>query len=239
MRKVFGEQLSAMGLQEPLPRHVGLILDGNGRWAKSRGLPRIMGHRAGMERLRGIITLSADLGIEVLSLYAFSTENWRRPEMEVKALFSLLEEYFLQEIEELHEKEVCIRIMGDLEALPASTQGAAMAAMVRTAQNQGLVLNIALNYGSRAEVLRAFRLLQGETVLTEAKLMAALYTAGLPDLDLIIRTAGEKRLSNFMLLQAAYAEFLFAEENWPDFSDARYIAALCEYQSRVRKFGGV
>jgi len=237
MAKLDGESL---GLSRELPRHIGVIMDGNGRYATRRGLPRKLGHRAGMERLRGLIRLSSDLGIEALSLYAFSTENWKRPEEEIGALFELFMEYFLRELEELHKNGVCIRILGDMSAFPERMGRATAEAEAKTAANPGLKLNIALNYGSRAEVVRAVNTLiaRGEPA-DEAALMGALYTGGLPDLDLIIRTAGEQRLSNFMLLQAAYAELVFVEEPFPELTDERYIDCIKEYQRRTRRFGAV
>ncbi len=229
-----------LGLAPSLPGHVGIIMDGNGRWATKRGLPRKLGHRAGLERLRGLIRLSSDMGIEVLSLYAFSTENWKRGEMELRALFALFMEYFLSELEELHKENVCIRILGDMSAFSQNMQRAMAEAEAKTRANTGLKLNIALNYGSRAEVVRAVNLLikKGEEA-DDAALMGALYTAGLPDVDLVIRTAGEQRLSNFMLLQAAYAELVFAPETFPDFSDEAYIRCIKEFQTRTRRFGAV
>ncbi len=233
-------QPETVGLGAELPRHVGIIMDGNGRWATRRGLPRKLGHRAGMERLRGLIRFSSDIGIEVLSLYAFSTENWKRPKEEVGALFELFMEYFLSELDDLHKNGVCIRIMGDMSAFPEKMQRAMEEAMTKTANNPGLKLNIALNYGSRAEVVRATNILvqKGEPV-DEKSLMNALYTAGLPDLDLIIRTAGERRLSNFMLLQAAYAELVFTDVTFPDLTDEEYASCIREYQHRTRRFGAV
>ena len=227
-------------LQQAMPRHVGIIMDGNGRWAQKRGLPRPMGHRAAMERLREVIRLSSDFGIEALSLYAFSTENWKRPQSEIDALMGLFMEYFLRELEELNKNGVCIRILGDKEAFLPRIREAMVAAEDKTASNSGLKLNIALNYGSRAEVVRAVNLLicKGNPA-DESDLMGALYTGGLPDLDLVIRTGGEKRLSNFMLLQAAYAELVFVEDYFPDFAQARYIDCLREYQRRSRRFGDV
>lgn len=230
----------ALGLGAELPRHIGIIMDGNGRWATRRGLPRKLGHRAGMERLRGLIRFSSDIGIEALSLYAFSTENWKRPREEVGALFELFMEYFLSELDELHKNGVCIRIMGDMSAFPERMQQAMDEAMATTRENSGLKLNIALNYGSRAEVVRAVNILiqQGQEA-DEAALMDALYTAGLPDLDLVIRTAGEQRLSNFMLLQAAYAELVFTEVTFPELTEEIYTECIKEYQRRTRRFGAV
>ena len=231
----------------PLPRHVGIIMDGNGRWASARGLPRAMGHRAGTERLRGIIRLSSNLGIEALSLYAFSTENWKRPRMEIETLFSIFMDYFNTEVEALHRNGVCITAMGDLEGLPESERLSCQRAMEKTRANKGLRLNIALNYGSRAELGRAARLMAKDAVsgrldpeaIDEATLQERLWIGDLPDMDLLIRTGGEKRLSNFMLLQAAYAELAFLEDFWPDFSDGRYIAVLADFAGRSRRFGGL
>lgn len=234
-------------LSTRLPAHVGIIMDGNGRWATKRGLPRALGHRAGTERLRGIIRLSSDLGIRALSLYAFSTENWKRPKNEIDALFGLFMEYFSKEVEELHANRVRIRMLGDVEGLPANVRAAVRAAERKTAQNEGLRLNVALNYGARAEAVRAVRALAREAAagaldpeeIDEDALLARLDTGGLPELDLLIRTGGEQRLSNFLLLQAAYAELAFVDTLWPDYSDALYLQSLREYARRSRRFGGL
>ncbi len=234
-------------LSTRLPAHVGIIMDGNGRWATKRGLPRALGHRAGTERLRGIIRLSSDLGIRALSLYAFSTENWKRPKNEIDALFGLFMEYFSKEVEELHANRVRIRMLGDVEGLPANVRAAVRAAEKKTAQNEGLRLNVALNYGARAEAVRAVRVLAREAAagaldpeeIDEDALLARLDTGGLPELDLLIRTGGEQRLSNFLLLQAAYAELAFVDTLWPDYSDALYLQSLREYARRSRRFGGL
>ena len=238
-------QIRALGLNpQGIPKHVAIIMDGNGRWAQSRRLPRSVGHRAGTDRLRGIIRLSSDLGIASLTLYAFSTENWKRPSDEVGTLMGLLIEYFTNEIDELHENNVRIKIIGAYEGLPAGPRAAVERAMKRTQANTGLILNIALNYGSRAEIVRAANLASkqakasGEEI-TEELFESFLYTQGQADVDLLIRTSGEQRLSNFLLYQLSYAEFLFPEEYWPDFSDERYIEALKTYQSRSRRFGGL
>lgn len=234
-------------LSAHLPAHVGIIMDGNGRWATKRGLPRALGHRAGTERLRGIIRLSSDLGVRALSLYAFSTENWKRPKNEIDALFGLFMEYFSNEVEELHANRVRIRMLGDVEGLPANVRAAVRAAEEKTAQNEGLRLNVALNYGARAEAVRAVRALAREAAagaldpeeIDEGALLARLDTGGLPELDLLIRTGGEQRLSNFLLLQAAYAELAFVDTLWPDYSDALYLQSLREYARRSRRFGGL
>ena len=231
---------------ERLPRHVAIIMDGNGRWAKKHALQVSLGHRKGVEALRGVIRESSDLGIETLSLYAFSTENWKRSEAEVNALMALLSEYFTSEIDELDQNRVCIRILGDVDGLPAPQRQAVCDAMERTKDNQGLKLCIALNYGGRQEIARAARHLAervktGEIApgeIDEKLFEQALYTAGLPDVDLLIRTSGEMRLSGFLLWQCAYAEFVFPSVLWPDFTIQDYHAALTAFAGRSRRFGG-
>ena len=230
-----------------LPRHVAIIMDGNGRWAEKRGLPRSAGHAAGTEALRDIIRASDDWGIESLSLYAFSTENWARSKEEVNALMGLLLKYFNSEIDELDQKNVRILILGDVDGLPEQQRDAVNNAMARTADNTGLKLNIALNYGGRAELTRAAKRLAekcaaGELTpdgITEAALEAELYTAGLPDVDLLIRTSGEVRTSNFLPWQTAYAEMIFDSILWPDYDRAAYLHNLRAYAARDRRFGGV
>ncbi len=240
------EEIRAFGLvKEALPKHVAVIMDGNGRWAKARKLSRSAGHRAGVDRLRGIIRMSSDLGIASLTLYAFSTENWKRPSDEVGTLMALLIEYFTKEIDELFSNNVRIHIIGAYEDFAPTVRGVIERAMKRTQANTGLNLNIALNYGSRAEILRAANLAmkqaisEGKSEITAETLEENLYTAGQPEVDLIIRTSGEQRFSNFLLYQISYAEFLFPEEYWPDFSDEAYLSALRVYQSRSRRFGGL
>ena len=232
---------------EALPRHVAIIMDGNGRWATSRGLPRSAGHAAGTEALRDIIRASDDWGIEALSLYAFSTENWSRSKEEVAALMGLLLKYFSSEIDELDEKNVRITILGDVDGMPEPQRSALIKAMERTGGNTGLKLNIALNYGGRAELTRAARLLAEEVKageiepedIDEDEFAAKLYTAGLPDVDLLIRTSGEMRTSNFLPWQLTYAEMVFDDCYWPDFDRTRYMKCLGVYASRDRRFGGV
>lgn len=229
-----------------LPRHVAIIMDGNGRWAKQHMLKVAMGHRAGVEALRAIIRESSDIGIEALSLFAFSTENWRRSDTEVAALMQLLLEYFRSEIDELDENNVRIRILGEKDGLPAPQREALIRAEERTKDNTGLSLCIAINYGGRQELVRAARLLAekvqaGEMTpdqIDEQALSGCLYTAGIPDVDLLIRTSGEMRLSGFLLYQCAYAEFEFPEILWPDFTLDDYHRALDEFASRDRRFGG-
>ena len=233
-------------MSQPLPRHVAIIMDGNGRWAKAHKIKVALGHRKGVEALRAIIRESSDLGIEALSLYAFSTENWRRSPQEVEALMGLLLEYFTSEIDELDEKNVRIRILGDKDGMPDKQRAALINAEARTRDNTGLNLNIAVNYGGRAELARAARRLAEKAVrgeiapedIGEDALAGELYTAGLPDVDLLIRTSGEMRLSNFLLYQCAYAEFLFPETLWPDFGLEDYHAALAAFAGRDRRFGG-
>lgn len=243
-----GEEIQKLKAQlTPLPKHVGIIMDGNGRWAAARSMPRAMGHRAGTERLRGIIRLSSDIGIEALSLYAFSTENWKRPRMEVDALFSIFMDYFASEVEALHANNVRISAMGDVEGLPENVARSCRAAMEKTALNTGLKLNIALNYGSRAELAHAARLIAMDAQrgairaedVDEKMLSSRLWVPDVPDMDLLIRTGGEKRLSNFMLLQAAYAELEFTDTFWPDFTDELYVAALRDFAGRNRRFGAL
>ena len=246
-RKFTDEQLAKIGLSPELPKHVAIIMDGNGRWANSRGLPRTFGHRAGVERLHGIIKNSSDLGIEALSLYAFSTENWKRPKAEVSALSALFIEYFKKEINELHENNVCIRALGDTTKFAKEVHNAILNAHELTGGNTGLKLNIALNYGSRDELVMAVKNIAKDVAcgninsedINEELLLNNLYTKGLPDIDLIIRTGGEQRLSNFLLVQAAYAEFVFVEDFWPDFTDEKYFETLCEFQRRTRRYGGL
>ena len=215
--------------REFLPRHVAIIMDGNGRWAQKRGMPRTFGHKAGVEALREIIKYSDELGIEALTIYAFSAENWKRSAEEVGALMRLLLQYFTSEIDELNEKNVRIRILGDIDGMPKGLekqQDALHAAIRRTHGNTGLQLNIALNYGGQQEIIRkAFE--------------SELYTAGLPDVDFLIRTSGEMRLSNFLLYQLAYAEFYQTDTLWPDFDRHAYDEALLAYAKRNRRFGGV
>ena len=228
-----------------LPRHVAIIMDGNGRWAKQHAFSVMMGHRKGVETLREIIRYSSDIGIEVLSLYSFSTENWSRPEPEVAALMRLIVEFFHSEIDELHENKVKIRILGDIEGLTASARDAVIQAMNRTRDNTGLQLNIALNYGARDELTRVVNSLgqdAREGNLREAigweDIADRLYTSGQPDVDLLIRTSGEQRLSNFLLYQSAYAEMIFPQKLWPDYTVADYQDALSTFARRERRFGG-
>ena len=236
------ETAPARGLtRETMPSHVAIIMDGNGRWAVERGLKRSAGHRAGVERLQGIIRLSSDLGIDALTLYAFSTENWKRPLEEVNALCSLFVEFFTKEFDELNENGVVIRALGDVSAFPATVSRLIAGAERKTASNDGLRLNIAMNYGSHAEILRAVNraAASGRTDWDAASFETLLYTDGLPPVDLLIRTGGEQRLSNFLLWQAAYAELMFTDSYWPDFTDEEYVELLRRFSGRSRRFGGL
>ncbi|MDR1070326.1 MAG: isoprenyl transferase [Gracilibacteraceae bacterium] len=229
------------------PRHVAIIMDGNGRWAERRGLPRSFGHRAGVEALRRVVRHSADLGIRYLTVYAFSTENWKRPRREINFLFGLLREYFQKTVEELHAMRVRIRIIGDMTPFPADVRDLAAKAGQRTRENGGLRLQIALNYGGRAEIVKAARALAAEAregsltpaEIDEDRFALYLHTAGLPDPELVIRTSGESRLSNFLLWQTAYAELVVTDLCWPDFDEAALENALTEYRRRDRRFGSV
>ena len=230
---------------QKLPRHVAIIMDGNGRWAKQHRLNVAMGHRQGTETLREIIRHTDDLKIEALSIYAFSTENWKRSKEEVGALMQLILDFFASEIDELDEKNVRILILGDKAALPEKQRNTLIEAERQTAKNTGLHLNIALNYGGRAELTRAARLIAEEAAqgrlnpdeISEETVAQRLYTAGQPDVDLMIRTSGEMRLSNFLLWQCAYAEFEFPTVLWPDFTVADYDEALAAFGGRERRFG--
>ena len=230
-----------------IPRHVGIIMDGNGRWAKARGLLRSAGHRAGVETLREIVRASSDLGMEALSIFAFSTENWKRSHAEIRVLMELLVEFLAKEIDELDANHVRIHFMGETSAISKRVTKAVEYASRRTENNTGLVLNIALNYGGRAEIARAAMLLAQEVAqgrlnpdaIDEELFASRLYTSGLPDLDLVVRTSGELRLSNFMLYQCSYAEFIAPEVCWPDFNREEYKKTLLAYQSRDRRYGGV
>lgn len=232
--------------KEFLPRHVAIIMDGNGRWAKKNKLKIALGHKNGVLTVRNVIRESEALGIQVLSLYAFSTENWKRSSVEVAALMSLINEFFENDIQELHAKNVKVCIIGDVDGMPPEQRGVLLEGMELTQNNTGMVLNIALNYGSRAEIVQAAKKLAAEYAaghirleeITEQSFAKRLYTAENPDVDLLIRTSGEMRLSNFLLYQAAYAEFVFPAALWPDFSVEEYYKALYEYMRRDRRFGG-
>ena len=229
-----------------LPRHVAVIMDGNGRWAQKRHLPRIAGHRSGTQSARTTIETCARLKIEALTLYAFSVENWRRPKTETDFLMALLREYLRKEMPLLQKNNIRMRFLGRIDELPAGVQNDARDAMAKTAGNKGMVLCVALNYGGRAEIVDAMNAILSErnghgtaNKITEEQLSRHLYTEGLPDPDLLIRTSGEMRVSNFLLWQIAYAEIFVTETLWPDFNRARLLEALLEFQKRERRYGGI
>ena len=232
---------------ETIPSHVSIIMDGNGRWATARGLDRTEGHKAGVLSLREAVTTSVRLGLDVLSVYAFSTENWKRPQREVDLLMRLFAETLLKELPLFHQEKVKLRFFGDLEALPEKTRKTFQRGLDETAQNTGMTFALAVNYGSRAELTRAAVLLANQIAegsvsadsVTPADLEKNLYTAGLPDPDLLIRTSGELRLSNYLLWQLAYSELYVTQTYWPDFSKWDFLRAIKDYQSRERRFGGV
>lgn len=239
------EKLAQYGLDaEKLPRHVAMIMDGNGRWAKKRLMPRTYGHKKGVERVKEIVKASSLFGIEAITLYAFSTENWKRPQEEVSVLMSLLAQYLKSEVEELHENGVRFRMIGDRSGLSATLQDLIEQAEVRTKDNTKLILTVAINYGGRDELDQAaVRLAQdvaaGKCQPSAEEFRRRLYTVGLPPVDYLIRTSGELRVSNFLLYQAAYAELYFTDIYWPDFDTAQYARALQEFAARNRRYGGV
>lgn len=228
-----------------IPKHIGIIMDGNGRWAKKRNLPRSYGHKAGVETIRRIIKECNRLGVKYLTLYAFSTENWKRPEDEVSALMGLLVEYLKKELQELNRNQVVINYIGDISKLPLKCQDELVKAKENTKNNKGVVMNLALNYGGKAEIIEAINSFlkdhKGEEDLqiTEEALEKYLYTAGMPDPDIIIRPSGEQRLSNFLLWQCAYTEFWYSDILWPDFTEKDLQQAIIDYQNRERRFGGI
>ncbi|HZT57934.1 MAG TPA: isoprenyl transferase [Pyrinomonadaceae bacterium] len=230
-----------------LPRHVAIIMDGNGRWAARRGQPRIAGHRAGVEAVRASVDTGARLGLEALTLYAFSTENWKRPRLEVDALMRMLKRYLRLELDEIDRQNIRFQPIGRTDALRESVRRELQKAVERTARNTGMTLSVALNYGGRAEIVDAVRAAaralaaEGRAAeeMTEEDLNRHLYTRGLPELDLLVRTSGELRISNFLLWQAAYSEIYVTETLWPDFRRAHLLEAVVDYQRRDRRFGGL
>lgn len=233
--------------RSPLPEHVAIIMDGNGRWAKQRGLPRIMGHRSGVEAVRQTVRAAGECGLKYLTLFAFSSENWRRPETEVSDLLGLLKAFIRRDLADLHKENVRVRVIGDREGLKDDIRNLLVEAEQTTAENTALTLIIAFNYGSRDEIARAAASLARDAIaglidpsaIDPEAIAARLDTAGIPDPDLIIRTSGEERLSNFMLWQAAYSEFLFIPDYWPDFDRKTFFAAIDQYMTRDRRFGGL
>ncbi len=230
-----------------MPNHIAIIMDGNGRWAIKKGLPRSFGHKAGVDALKDIVKVCSDLGVKILTVYAFSTENWKRPKDEVGYLMKLLVEYMRREIEDLNANKVKIKILGDVELLPSATKEEILNAVDSTKNNDGLQFNIALNYGGRLEILNACKNIIDDLktnkiqidLLDEDMFGEYLYTGKDPEPDLIIRTSGERRLSNFLLWQGAYSELVFTDTLWPDFKRGNLIDAINEYQNRNRRFGNV
>ncbi len=254
--------------KKPVPEHVGIIMDGNGRWAKSRGVPRLMGHNAGMEAMKKIVIASSNMGIKYLTVYAFSTENWKRSTEEVSGIFSLIVKYVNSELEELDENNVHVNIFGEYDMLPAASVDAINRTVERLRDNDGLIFNIALNYGGRDEILRAVKSLFAElsekslydlkddestaslsakfrelaSDLCEDDISRHLYSGSanynVPDPDLVIRTSGEERISNFLTWQSAYSELMFTDTLWPDFTEEEYVSMIEAYTKRDRRFGG-
>ncbi|KPL18259.1 MAG: UDP pyrophosphate synthase [candidate division Zixibacteria bacterium SM23_81] len=229
-----------------LPRHIAIIMDGNGRWAMQRGLPRIAGHREGINSVREVVRAAGELGIDVMTLYVFSAENWRRPKREIGALMKLLGETTRREIEDLMKNQVRLAVIGRLEELAPAARRVLTKAVARTERNTGLLLNLAINYGGRDELLDAIRVLAKEVqagqmspeAIDEDLFGKYLYTGGLPDPDLLIRTSGEMRVSNFLLWQIAYTEIYVTDVLWPDFRREHLYRAILDYQNRERRFGG-
>ncbi|MCA9990409.1 MAG: di-trans,poly-cis-decaprenylcistransferase [Ardenticatenaceae bacterium] len=228
---------------EVLPRHVAIIMDGNGRWARQRGLPRVAGHRAGAENLRRIINACVEFGVQILTIYAFSTENWDRPESEISGLMKIFTRALDQELDELHDQGVCLHHLGDLNGIDPTLQDKVRRGIEKTKDNNRLILNVAFNYGGRAEILHAVQQILADGIapemLTEELFSSYLFTCGLPDPDLVIRTSGELRISNFLIWQAAYAELFATPTYWPDFGREELYDALLEYSHRERRFGAL
>jgi undecaprenyl diphosphate synthase len=242
-----GELLAQLRVHGGVPRHVAIIMDGNGRWARERMLPRPVGHRNGMKSVRAVVEGAIDAGVEVLSLFAFSQENWQRPPVEVSALMSLLEEYIQREADELESQGVQVRFLGELDRLASAARAAVDDVMAQTAHCTRLRLNLFVSYGSRAEIVRAVRGIATDVAagtlrpdqVDDALISQRLFTHDCPDPDLLIRTSGEQRISNFLLWQIAYTELVISPVLWPDFGRAELYAAILDYQRRDRRFGRV
>jgi len=232
--------------KDRLPKHVAVIMDGNGRWAGLRKLPRVAGHRAGIESVRDIVKSSASLGLEVLTLYAFSVENWKRPRTEIRTLMNLLKEYVRRELRNVHKNNIKFQAIGRIQELDESVREELQRAVRTTKGNTGMILNVALNYSGRAELVDTFnRLFQevkqngNKSPISEELISQHLYTSGIPDPDLLIRTSGEMRISNFLLWQIAYSELYITPTLWPDFRRKHLLEAILEYQQRERRYGGI
>ena len=232
---------------ENIPKHIAIIMDGNGRWAKERNIPRAMGHKAGVETIREIVKECNRLGVKYLTLYAFSTENWNRPQEEINALMRLLVEYLKNEFNELHSNGIVINSIGEISKLPLICQNELNRAYKKTKANKGLILNLALNYGGRDEITRAFNFMYKdiksgklkEEHINQEIISNYMYTRNMPDPEIIIRPSGEKRLSNFLLWQCAYSEFWYSDIKWPDFKKEELHKAILDFQKRDRRFGGI
>jgi undecaprenyl diphosphate synthase len=229
--------LEARVRARPVPRHVAIIMDGNGRWAEARGLPRVAGHREGSESVRAVTRAARRIGVEALTLFAFSAQNWARPREEVDALMLLLAEYLASQRGELIENGIRLNPIGEIDRLPGFVRERLDAVRTATAGASGMVLTLALSYGGREEITGAAQAAARAGRVDEASLEASLWTAGLPELDLLVRTSGERRISNFLLWQAAYAELHFSDVLWPDFREAELLSAVADYQGRERRFG--
>jgi undecaprenyl diphosphate synthase len=230
-----------------LPQHVAVIMDGNGRWARARGKPRIFGHRAGAESVRALLDTSARLGLKALTLYAFSTENWKRPQDEVSGLMQMLKHYLKKELKSVHQNNIRFQAIGNIDGLAADVQKELRVAEEKTSSNTGTILSVALNYGGRAEIVEACRkaaksLLENDKSideLSESDIESNLYTRNLPEVDLLVRTSGEMRISNFLLWQLAYSEIHVTPTLFPDFRRAQFLEAILDFQKRDRRFGGI
>ena len=241
------ELLAQLRVNGAIPRHVAIIMDGNGRWARERMLPRPLGHRSGMKSVREVVEGALEVGVEYLSLFAFSQENWQRPPVEISALMSLLEEYIQREADELEGQGVRVRVLGDIDRLAPAARAAVDRVTSQTAHNSKLTLNLFISYGSRAEMVRAARRIADEVragtlhpeQVDEAAFAERLYTSDCPDPDLLIRTSGEQRISNFLLWQLAYTELFISPVLWPDFGRTNLYEAILDYQNRDRRFGRV
>jgi len=223
-----------------IPKHIAFIMDGNGRWAKKRALPRKAGHKAGVKALQKVIEACNKKGVQMCSFYAFSTENWKRPQDEIDAIFALVERFVAEELDKYAGVGYRVMFMGDLSVLPESTQNAIKTIMEKSKGNDGMIVNVALNYGGRQEIVNAVNtiLQSGLNKVDEQMISDCIYTAGLPDPDIIVRTSGEERLSNFMLWQSAYSELLFIDDFWPDVDESTIDYIISEYSKRHRRFGG-
>lgn len=244
---LFGKKEEAKVDFSRLPRHIAIIMDGNGRWAKSRGLPRTAGHAAGAETFRTIATYCRDIGIQYLTVYAFSTENWKRPAQEVSAIMGLLRKYLLEAVRDMEKEKVRFVFFGDLTPLPEELRQLCREVQSDSARFEGCQVNICVNYGGRDEIVRAAKTFAADCAagkrraeeLTEEDFSLGLWSGGIPDPELVIRPGGEERTSNFLLWQSAYSEFYFTDVNWPDFGKEELRKALAAYQSRSRRFGGI